>query len=191
MGGSINARLSECIYSYEPFQESSVARTPIELAVERGDRNIVQLLLQEGADVNASTRSSYGPLQIAAARGYFRLTIDLLEAGADINTAPIQNYHGGRTALEAAAENGRLDTVCLLIRNNSDSFKLKKDCKRAARLAQSRGYGVIASVLEDHARTLAMRLGEPYGDDIDTLCICRIKRRAELARCRSCKAKYN
>ena len=148
--------------------------TPLKIATFRGARDIVQLLLKMGADVNAQTRTLYTALQIAAEYGYFRITLDLLESGADINT-PARSFYG-RTALENAAEQGRLDIVYLLIRNNQDLGKLKTDCKRAARLAREEGHSVIADLLEDHARKLALELGVSYEDEVDAMCMCQIHR---------------
>ncbi len=50
----------------------------------------------------------------------------LLRAVAEINAAP--SMIGGRTALERAAEYGRLDVVSLLLENDTDKDGIEARC---------------------------------------------------------------
>lgn len=74
----------------------------------------------------------------------------LLEAGADVNGPPAGKE--GRTALEAAAENGRLDVLHLLLHNDNDIEALEMRCKQAAKLAEREGHLVIARILREYKR---------------------------------------
>lgn len=69
----------------------------------------------------------------------------LLAAGADVGAAPaIEN---GRSAIEGAAESGRLDTLHALLNYHPDTeeFEIKK--KRASKLALANGHLAIGRFL--------------------------------------------
>ncbi|KAI1737635.1 ankyrin repeat-containing domain protein [Xylaria scruposa] len=77
--------------------------SPLQLAVELGDLQMVDCLLEAGADVN-SPRQGYSPIQFAVELGDVEIVDRLLKAGADIN-APAASYSGA-TALQFAAMKG-------------------------------------------------------------------------------------
>lgn len=150
-------------------------RTSLQLAAGQGNRDVVNLLLRLGTDVNCYPSPWHGAtaLQAAAIEGYMEIALDLLHAGADIN-APAGLFWG-RTALEGAAENGRLEMVCVLVNYSPDLSKRLRDCKRAARLALSNGHSRIAKLLHEHAKKISDRLGV-WHHEIDSLCFCHIQR---------------
>ena len=94
--------------------------TPLQFAVYRDKDLMVQMLLQNGADINAEAYYWQGrtALQLAAGKGRLELVRDLIQAGADVNAPPAET--GGRTALAAAAENGYLSVVIELLRLGAD-----------------------------------------------------------------------
>ena len=159
--------------------------TPLQYASLRGQANCVLHLLQHGASVNkpAYHISGLTALQAAVIHGHFQIVVKLIQLGANIN-APASTFWG-RTALEGAAEWGRLDIVHLLIKNNDDAQALRKDCKRASRVATYNNHSVLARMLADHARTLAEQLSVNYEDEIDELCECDIKRWLDIP-CNAC-----
>ena len=67
-----------------------------------------------------------------------------------MNGAPAEKH--GRTALEAAAENGRLDVLHLLLQNDNDPEMLAERCEEAAELAEEEGHRVIARILREYKR---------------------------------------
>ena len=69
----------------------------------------------------------------------------LLKAGADINALAAKS--NGRSALEAAAEHGRLDILSLLLKNDTDADGLECRCKDAAKLAEREGHIFISRML--------------------------------------------
>ena len=77
---------------------------------------VVQQLLDKGADVNTQGGEYGNPLQAAACRGKLDMVQLLLDEGADINT------HGGQygNALQAAADCGKLTMVQLLLDRGAD-----------------------------------------------------------------------
>lgn len=129
----------------DPNQEGGVLGTPLQAAVCQGNIDIVKILLAYGADVNRSGGRFGSPLMAAAAqkhtdivelllshgadpnwenfaagnvllvaseKGYLDIVQLLLDAGADVN-AEVGKVR--RTALQAAAAQGRESTCRLLV----------------------------------------------------------------------------
>ncbi|KAI1477999.1 hypothetical protein F4774DRAFT_387446 [Daldinia eschscholtzii] len=89
--------------------------TPLLRAIGTGNKNMVQFLIDRGANVNQEaihgiTRT---PLQMAAKTADFDMTELLLRNGADVNAKP-STYMGG-TALQMAAIGGNCNIAVLLI----------------------------------------------------------------------------
>src|SRR6266536_1758486 len=105
-------------------------------AAYSGNIEIVQYLLERGADVNAPAHDDAGmtALQAAAIQGYLPIALWLLQEGADV-LAPGAKKNG-RTALDGAAEHGRLDMLQLLLNHLGDDAPIKDLCEQAASLAE-------------------------------------------------------
>jgi ankyrin repeat protein len=73
------------------------------------------------------------------------IAVRLLEAGANGSAPGAEN--DGRTALEGAAEWGRLEMVHLLLNNDGEVDTLEERCEGAAKYADKEGHVVIARVL--------------------------------------------
>ncbi|KAI1468575.1 uncharacterized protein F4812DRAFT_373761 [Daldinia caldariorum] len=89
--------------------------TPLLRAIDVGNKNLVQYLIDRGADVNKGaihgiTRT---PLQMAAETADLAIAELLLRNGADVNAKP-STYMGG-TALQLAAKGGNYNIAALLI----------------------------------------------------------------------------
>ena len=141
------------------------AVTPLHLAALRGMVSSVRLLLQKGANVNVPLRCNcqLTALQWAAIGGHLQVVVDLIQAGADINApGPWGPYN---TALALAASFGYLDIVHVLVENNPDKHRLKRNCKIAARMARKNHRPVIADFLGSHAQKLAENLGADCEDE--------------------------
>ena len=91
--------------------------------------------------------------------GFIGIATFLIDAEADVNAeaAPLN----GRTALEAAAEHGRLDMVTLLLDSGvKTSGSGRPQYLRAQGFAQAYGHLVVADVLRSHNGDSAMSLAE-------------------------------
>ncbi|KAK3314536.1 ankyrin repeat-containing domain protein [Apodospora peruviana] len=87
--------------------------TPLCLAVANGDRKMVGLLIDKGANLEApDTLEGAPPLWIAASRGHFGLVELLLNRGANIEAG---DSWLGKTVLWMAASEGHADIVRLLL----------------------------------------------------------------------------
>lgn len=81
------------------FVQDSEGRTPLFLAVERGQRAVVKALLQAGGDVNVANADGQTPLMRAAAACDSKLVRWLLKEGAEVNAVSAE----GDTAMILAA----------------------------------------------------------------------------------------
>jgi ankyrin repeat protein len=106
------------------------SRTPLQLAAETGQLELVQILLTHGANPNAVAASHHGRTALQAAASSetpSEETVQLLiSVGAQINAPPA--VIGGITALQGAAIRGHINVALLLIEkganiNASPAFK--------------------------------------------------------------------
>jgi ankyrin repeat protein len=107
-GADVNARSAE---EY---------RTPLHYAAERGNRELVKLLVDAGAEVDA--KDWYGTLLHLAIKGGHRETVEvLINAGADVNQRYVQTQSGHScTPLHLAADAGNVGIAELLIVSGAD-----------------------------------------------------------------------
>jgi len=117
--------------------------TALQAAAYRGDRGIVRLLLDKGADVDAQ-RGEYGnALQVAAYRGDRGIVQLLLDKGADVNA---QGGHYG-SALQAAAYMGQKYIMQLLLDKGADSNANEGHYGNALQVAACKGDRGIVQLL--------------------------------------------
>ena len=70
----------------DPNTKDETFTTPLLYAAQNGDREIVELLIQSGADINYSNQPHLiTPLMIAAAKNQIEVVKILIAAGAHIN----------------------------------------------------------------------------------------------------------
>lgn len=86
---------------------------PLGLAAFFGQADIVEFLLDKGAEVNSPSRNNMRvrPLHSAIAGQHTRIVRLLLEYGADVNTSQADDF----TPLHEAAQNGMLDVTQWLL----------------------------------------------------------------------------
>ena len=97
--------------------------TALNHAAWHGHMEIVQLLLENGANTNAKRNDGWAPLHDAAAQGHEEIAELLIANGADINTKD----DGERTPLYAAAGKGQKNIVEILIAKGADVNAISKD----------------------------------------------------------------
>lgn len=117
--------------------------TALQAAAQQGHFDVIQLLLEEGAEVERSSISEGGEgtaLQFAAISGSIAIANELVQRGANVNAAPMGRR--GRTALEGAAEHGRLDMVQLLL-----NLEAEVRGSRALQFARKEGHDGVAMLL--------------------------------------------
>ncbi|KAG8665143.1 uncharacterized protein FPOAC1_013121 [Fusarium poae] len=133
-------------------------------ASEGGHFQVVERLLEAGADVNTAAAESGGrtALQAASEGGYILVVERLLEAGADVNAAAARS--GGRTALQAASGRGHIQVIERLLEAGADvnAAAAESGGRTALQAASEGGYIlVVERLLEAGAdvNTAAARSG--------------------------------
>jgi hypothetical protein len=100
---------------YPIDQPDDMNTNALSWACLRGHTNIVQELLDKGADVNAQGGHYGNALQAASAGGHLDIVQVLLDKGADVNA---QGGHYSN-ALQAASAGGHLDIVQILVKKGA------------------------------------------------------------------------
>ncbi len=109
-----------------PDTSAGAKWTPLMTAAFRGNFPIAKLLIESGADVNASNAYGDTPLYLAANTS-FELAKLLLEKGANVNGS----YSNNLTPLMRASIDGKIETVKLLLANGADPKFVNKDRRDA------------------------------------------------------------
>lgn len=125
---------------------------PLLAAIEEGHKEIMQLLLSAGANVNP--RSFYGntALIMAIENGQADIVQILLSAGADVNTLDWT----GHTVIHVATHCRRASIVQVLLDAGAE-FKDEKEFNGALIFASENGYTDIVQLLLDNVTALEVR----------------------------------
>jgi len=96
--------------------------TPLHIAAGHGHFDIVKILVENGANVNAKDLMGFTPLHSAIMGNHLAIVKFLIENGADINAKAENELPGGTgwTPLHLAASSGNLDIVKYLIDHGAD-----------------------------------------------------------------------
>ena len=138
-GADVNAAPT----SYSNDHNQGERRTALQAAAQQNHLDVVRLLLGKGAEVERSSISEDEEgtaLQFAAISGSIVIANELIQRGANVNAAPLGD--NGRTALEGAAEHGRLDMVQLLL-----NLEAEVRGSRALQFARKEGHDGVAMLL--------------------------------------------
>lgn len=109
-------------------------KTPLHHACINGDPEVVRLLLQHGASVNAKTSDGHTPLHAACQSGNLQTVRALLHHGAN----PTSSNQWASTPLKIACREGHSKIVKLLLENDVNPND-KADSKSALHIACERG----------------------------------------------------
>ena len=116
--------------------------TPLHRASMNGDKDVVQLLLDQGADPNKADEEGETPLHWATKKGHKDVVQLLLDQGAVHNIAS----HYGRTPLHQAVSAGYQEVVQLLLDVGADPSTIDQEF---IRVALDNDYTDIVQMLKD------------------------------------------
>eukprot|EP01027_Heterolobosea_sp_BB2_P014661 GEZU01021028.1.p1 GENE.GEZU01021028.1~~GEZU01021028.1.p1 ORF type:complete len:215 (-),score=56.31 GEZU01021028.1:20-664(-) len=85
--------------------------TPLHWAAREGKLNVLEFLLENGADINFQDKDGYSALHYAALNGHTDVVRHLVKEGANVNAVDNQL----RTPLHRACEKNRFDCVKILV----------------------------------------------------------------------------
>jgi ankyrin repeat protein len=124
---------------------ANVGLTPLHWAARKGRLQVAQLLLRNGASLNAKSDLGYTPLLEAAYNGHTDVCRLLLDNGAEVNTT--NNYKN--PPLHWAASKNHLATVELLVKRGANCEAKNKGGYTPLQLATGHGNTAVAKWLSD------------------------------------------
>ncbi|RYN17333.1 hypothetical protein AA0112_g12092 [Alternaria arborescens] len=156
-GCEMSARL---LIAEDPAMVNSVdkiGRTPLLIAAEHGHPGVIELLLEEGAEVNAT--SKIGNALYAASYSNRKEVVELL-LGKDIDINVRSGKYG--TPLQAASAKGHKGIVALLSDKGADVNARGGMCITALHTASRFGHKEVVALLLDKGADINAQ-GESYG----------------------------
>jgi hypothetical protein len=119
-------------------------RTILMHAALFGHMDVVRLLIDKGADVNAATKNGTTALLLSAGKGNAEIAGFLLDKGADVNA-----NDGNGTALILAADKGNAKFVSFLINKGADVDAKSSNGNTALMRASRYGYTDVVNILKN------------------------------------------
>ena len=123
--------------------------TPLYVAANLGRKEIAELLISRGAEIDGKGDAKGGnrtPLHGAALRGSRAVAELLLSKGADINAKDVS----GATPLHFAAREGRKDVVELLIAKGADINAMDNDGRTPLAYSRDKKRFLVTDLLKQH-----------------------------------------
>ena len=115
------------------------------MAAQNGHCGVVEILIENGAKIEAKIKKSYDrPLHLAAMAGHEEVLQCLIKNGSIVDSRDNDDY----TPLHMAAQNGHYKAVECLIKNGAEiEAKVKKNHDRPLHLAAKEGHCEIVQLL--------------------------------------------
>ncbi|XP_022906707.1 ankyrin repeat domain-containing protein 17 isoform X2 [Onthophagus taurus] len=134
--------------------------TALTLACAGGHEELVELLLQRGADIEHRDKKGFTPLILAATAGHEKVVEILLNHSADIEA---QSERTKDTPLSLACSGGRYEVVELLLNRNANKEHRNVSDYTPLSLAASGGYVNIIKLLLNNGAEINSRTGSKLG----------------------------
>lgn len=135
--------------------------TPLHRAVQGAHDDVVEFLVNAGAEIEARGNDGQAPLYEAAYLGFTEIAKTLIAHGADINTGDGGDYEG-ETPLQIAARCGHTATVALLLDHGADAKAKDKHGYTALEHAWDEGFADVVALLGGDPNDLALEQKKPY-----------------------------
>ncbi|KAK2170032.1 hypothetical protein NP493_1167g00007 [Ridgeia piscesae] len=131
----------------------------IHYAAKAGKVEASRMLLENGADVNATTKKGSTPLHIATLAGKPEVVKLLLKEDADVNM--LSKYKDDVfSPLYMAAQIGHQEIVVLLLAHGADHTHQTANGATSRDVALQQGHTVVAQLLEEYEKRRSERLVE-------------------------------
>lgn len=132
------------------------------VAADWGREEVVELLIQHGANVNIKDSDGVTPLVIATRNKFYTVLEVLLRNGANMNLWD----DNGKTALDAAIGNGNREIVKMLLSSGAEIKSKSGECDVLLDAVRRRDYPMIKILINAGAKskTKANKIAEQTGD---------------------------
>ena len=123
-------------------------------AIKNGDFDLVNFLIEEGADVDAVIEDCnyHPPLNFASAKGHVEIVKLLKKNNANINVVDYCGY--GYTPLHQACRKGQIEIAKILIEHGADVNATDRNGATPLHLVCKKGYTEIADLLSENKADL-------------------------------------
>jgi ankyrin repeat protein len=132
------------------LKDGRYGRTPLSWAAEMGNKALVKLLLEKGAQLDAKGINGQTPLSWAAEKGHEALVKLLLEEGAELEA----KSSNGQTPLSWAVANGHEAVVKLLLKEGAELEAESNNGQTPLSWAAENGHKVVVKVLLERGAEL-------------------------------------
>src|SRR5712671_197798 len=131
----------------EDIEAKSHVTTLLGVASNKGQLDIVDVLLNHGAEINSGDDTGWSSLFWASIGGHANVVQFLLERGAEVNA---RTSYLKLTPLSVASEQGYLEVVRILLAHGADVQVRGSGGRTALQVARSNGYEGVAQLLLEH-----------------------------------------
>jgi ankyrin repeat protein len=142
---TINVPLFKNMLEIQPYEDYLNSTFNYALCNNYDDLELIQLLVQKGANINYIDSYKGSSLTIACKNNDITIIEYLISIGFDVNN---QAGHSGWTPLMSAVSRGRLDVVHLLLANGADKTLINSSGWNALSIAVDRNRTAIINLLE-------------------------------------------
>ena len=125
-------------------RQAAIGFTPLCLASQMGHAEVVQILLNAGADKEVTTTGGCAPLYVASRDGHAEVVQILLDAGADKEAA-----QSGLPSLYIASQNNHAEVVQNLLDAGADIEASASGGLTSLRIASRNGHPEVVKILLD------------------------------------------
>ena len=126
--------------------DSGLVEPLLFIAVKKGNKDVVQLLVEKGANLNRVSYDGETPLSIAAKEGQAEMVRVLVENGANVNQA----NDCDETPLWIAAGNGHLEVVRVLVEKKAEVEQADERGWTPLFIAAAKDHLEVVRLLEDN-----------------------------------------
>jgi len=130
--GLLLSRSAELLHSSDRY-----GKTGLHIAATHGHYQMVEVLLGQGAEINATDKNGWTPLHCAARAGHLDVVKLLVESGA----LPMSETNLGCAPIWFAASEGHNDVLKYLMEKEHDTYALMDD--RRVRYPKRNCYDII------------------------------------------------
>lgn len=145
------------IYTVKNFWAPFSVLEALHSAVYDNNKEMVELLITNGADVNKANNDGWTPLYCAVWNNRKEIAELLIAKGADVNKATINS----RTPLHSAVYNNSKEIVELLLLHGADVNKVDDKGKTLLQIAEEKKYIDIVAILEEYIKKQQSQQNQP------------------------------